>query len=49
MEINNSVAAWSAGLAAQRLPRWDELPDIDLYLDQVLTLLWSCTDSQHDQ
>ena len=38
MEINNSVAAWSAGLAAQRLPRWDELPDIDLYLDQVLTL-----------
>lgn len=37
MEINNSVAAWSAGLAAQRLPRWDELPDIDLYLDQVLT------------
>ena len=39
MEINNSVAAWSAGLAAQRLPRWDELPDIDLYLDQVLTLL----------
>ena len=39
MEINNSVAAWSAGLAAQRLPRWDELPDIDLYLVQVLTLL----------
>ena len=60
MEINNSVAAWSAGLAAQRLPRWDELPDIDLYLDQVLTLLDKylglfclkrvmASDSQHDQ
>lgn len=39
MESKNDVAAWSAELAAQHLPRWDELPDIDLYLDQVLTLL----------
>ena len=26
-------------LAAQRLPRWQELPDLDLYMDQVLSLI----------
>ncbi len=25
--------------AAQRLPRWDELPDLELYMDQVLSLM----------
>ena len=26
-------------LTAQRLPSWDELPDLDLYMDQVLALV----------
>ena len=26
-------------LAAQKLPRWDELPDIELYMDQLLGLI----------
>ena len=26
-------------LAAQKLPRWDELPDLELYMDQVLGLI----------
>ena len=29
----------SKGLEQFRLPRWEELPSIDLYLDQVLSLL----------
>ncbi len=28
-----------AQAAAQQLPRWDELPDIELYMDQVLSLM----------
>ena len=28
-----------AQLAARRLPRWDELPDFELYMDQVLSLM----------
>lgn len=26
-------------VAGQRLPRWDELPDLELYMDQVLSLM----------
>ena len=29
----------SKGLEQFKLPRWEELPSIDLYLDQVLSLL----------
>ncbi len=28
-----------AQMRAQRLPRWRELPDLDLYMDQVLSLI----------
>lgn len=28
-----------AQVAAQRLPRWEELPDFELYMDQVLSLM----------
>ena len=28
-----------ARVAQQRLPRWDELPDLELYMDQVLSLM----------
>ncbi|MCR5826681.1 MAG: DUF1836 domain-containing protein [Oscillospiraceae bacterium] len=28
-----------AQVAGQKLPRWDELPDLELYMDQVLSLM----------
>ena len=27
------------GIAMHRLPRWNELPDLDIYMDQVLSLI----------
>lgn len=29
-------------IARQKLPHWDELPDLELYMDQVLSLLQRC-------
>lgn len=33
--MNESIAVWEKRLAAYHLPRWDELPDMELYMDQV--------------
>jgi len=33
------LAELCAQVAEQRLPRWDELPDFELYMDQVLSLM----------
>ena len=30
---------WASQLNEVHLPRWEELPDIDLYMDQVMTLM----------
>lgn len=30
---------WMDEMQKYRLPRWDELPDIELYMDQVITLI----------
>ncbi len=30
---------WCQALENYHLPRWDELPDIELYMDQVVTLI----------
>lgn len=30
---------WSQLLSAYHIPRWEELPDFDIYMDQVITLL----------
>ena len=38
-ETLRSPAEVCAQLAARRLPRWDELPDFELYMDQVLSLM----------
>ncbi len=37
-EARRTVAEACRELEAQKLPRWRELPDLDLYLDQVLEL-----------
>lgn len=42
MNKNDTMEDYCRFLDAQRicsLPRWDDLPDIDLYMDQVITLL----------
>ena len=36
-EIEQSAVC--AQVAGQKLPRWDELPDLELYMDQVLSLM----------
>ncbi len=38
-ESDASQAPWETAIAAYTFPRWAELPDIDLYMDQVVTYL----------
>lgn len=38
MDETNAKSAVSRRLLEQRLPAWDELPDFELYMDQVLSL-----------
>jgi len=38
-ETEQRLLAWMDTLKAYRLPRWEELPDIALYMDQVITLI----------
>ncbi|MGX7197442.1 DUF1836 domain-containing protein [Enterococcus olivae] len=33
------ISEWAESLIAFHLPRWDEFPDIELYMDQVITLI----------
>ena len=35
-ELDEELKTWSENIRAFHLPRWKELPDIDLYMDQVL-------------
>lgn len=35
----NALNEWSDTLEKYRIPRWNELPDMDLYMDQVIGLL----------
>ena len=38
MDENNAKSAVSRRLLEHTLPAWDELPDFELYMDQVLSL-----------
>ena len=38
-EIEKSLQDWGQQLENVHLPRWHELPDIELYMDQVITLI----------
>ena len=35
-ELNNELIKWSEQFESYHLPRWDELPNIDYYMDQVI-------------
>lgn len=38
-ETEEQLLAWMEELQQYHLPRWEELPDIELYMDQVITLI----------
>lgn len=38
-ETEERLQGWIAELQQYHLPRWEELPDIELYMDQVITLI----------
>lgn len=38
-ETEEKLIVWTDELQQYRLPRWEELPDIELYMDQVITLI----------
>lgn len=37
--IQNSLESWSQKLVNYHIPRWEELPDFDIYMDQLITLV----------
>lgn len=37
--IQDELEAWSTNLCETHLPRWEELPDFDIYMDQLITLV----------
>ncbi|MHC5268225.1 DUF1836 domain-containing protein [Enterococcus sp. LJL98] len=38
-EIEKQLIVWGETLLTLHLPRWEELPELDLYMDQVITLV----------
>lgn len=38
-KLATEFSAWDKHLNEQKLPTWNELPDLDLYMDQVLILI----------
>ena len=47
MMENKQIDAWKEELRNTHLPRWDELPDIEIYMDQLITLLDRYTTNFH--
>ncbi len=39
MELRQAQQAWAAGIQNYHIARWEELPDLELYMDQVVTFL----------
>lgn len=39
MTKHTQIAHWKTDLLNTTLPRWDDLPDIDIYMDQLVTLI----------
>lgn len=37
--LEEKIAEWGESLLLFHLPRWEELPEIELYMDQVITLV----------
>ena len=43
-ELRDCFAQWGKHLKEQKIPTWEELPTLELYMDQVLVLLNSYAD-----
>ncbi len=39
MKRNEELIEWCSHMESLHLPRWNELPELDLYMDQVVTLI----------
>ncbi len=39
MNNNEELNTWLDSMTTMHLPRWEDLPELDLYMDQVLTLV----------
>ncbi len=39
LESEHQLQVWMEQVRQYHLPRWEELPDIELYMDQVITLI----------
>ena len=37
--MDKKFEEWAKQVSTLHLPRWEELPDMDLYRDQVITLI----------
>ena len=35
--MDHAIQTWTLGIQKIKLPRWDDLPDIELYIDQALS------------
>ncbi len=44
-EFETHLRGWEKVLSEYRTPTWDELPEIDLYMDQVIVLMNRYTDT----
>ncbi|WP_291291677.1 DUF1836 domain-containing protein [Enterococcus sp.] len=38
-KLRSDLFSWSESLSSFHLPRWEELPTLELYMDQVITLV----------
>ena len=38
-KVENELTAWAEQIKQTKLPRWEELPELELYMDQVITLV----------
>ena len=38
-KLRSDLFDWSESLNSFHLPRWEELPTLELYMDQVITLI----------
>jgi len=47
--MRKDLVLWSDSLMEFHLPRWEELPNFDLYLDQVITLIDSYLSKLFDE
>ena len=46
MKDNNekltTLGAWNKELSEYKIPKWEDLPEIDLYMDQVVSIIEKC-------